>query len=111
MNFKKFAQAAPSEFQKAAKSFNAEAEALNASLLSYAQEQIEETVSATQQLLNCRTLEDVAMVQTQYMQQSFDRFIKESSKLTQEAANLAKNTASPIKDQIEDFVQKMTKAA
>jgi phasin family protein len=104
-------QAASFKFQKAAKSFNSGTEALNASLLAYAKNQIEETVSATQKLLNCRSLEDAAQVQTQYMQQSFDRLVKEASKLAQSSANMAKNTASPIKDQIENFVQKMTRTA
>jgi phasin family protein len=67
-------------------------EDLNSSFMTYAQDQMEQTVSATHELLNCRSLEDITQVQTRFVQESFDRFVRETSKLAQAAANLTKDT-------------------
>jgi len=79
--------------------------------ISFAQTQVEETMRTAEALLQCRTLEDMTNVQTQFMQQSFDRFLAEANKLAQSTASLAKDTANPLRDQMERFVERMSRAA
>lgn len=92
-------------------SFNNGIEGLSTAFVSYAQNQLEETMLAIQHLLNCRTLEEMAEVQSQFMHDSFDRFIAETSKMAQTTANLAKESAVPFSDQMEDMMNRMSRAA
>lgn len=59
--------------------------AFGAAMSSYAQEQMDDTVAAAQRLLNCRTLEDMATVQSQYVQHSLQRLVKQANNLSQSA--------------------------
>ena len=77
-----------------------------AAFLHYAQEQIDKTVHTAQQLLNCRSFEEAKSIQSQFMQQSFDRLVKEASKMTQTAAHMAKETVEPLSNRMENFIQK-----
>jgi phasin family protein len=97
--------------ERFAKSFKQDTGALGSAFMSYAQEQIEDAVQTAQQLLNCRTLEDMAALQTRYVQQSFDRFVKKANTLTQTAANKAKDRSGALNNQWEQFVQRITRAA
>lgn len=103
-----FTQAGNAAFGKNANTFNKGLEGLSASFMKYAQSQMEENVQAAQQLLNCRSIEDMTNVQTQFIQQSFDRFIQQTNKMAQSAANLAKESAEPINAKFEGFMQKMS---
>lgn len=77
--------------------------------MNYAQTQIEDTVNTAQNLLACRTLEEMANLQAQFLQQSFDRLVNEASKIAQTTANLAKETAVPLNDEMERMMQNMSK--
>ena len=77
--------------------------ALNERFVSYAREQIQETVSLTQSLFNCRNFSDLARAHTQYVQNSFDRTVREANLITQDAALLARDVGGPMRDHMEKW--------
>lgn len=103
---KSFAGSVLSGNERSKTSLNTGIETFGKTFNNYAREQIEKTVHTAQQLLNCRTLEDVKALQSQFMQQSFDRLVKEASKMTQTAVHLAKDTVEPLSNRMENLFKK-----
>lgn len=104
-----FAHATSSQIDQASASFHKGIEGLGNTFMTYAQTQMEETVTTAQKLLSCRSIEEMADLQAQFMQQSFDRLVNEASKIAQTTANLAKETAVPLNDEMERLVQNMNR--
>lgn len=104
VNLKVFTTTASSKAEQSPASVKKGIEAMGSSLVNFAQDQIEETVLTAQQLLNCRSLEDLATVQTKFVKQSFDRLVKQANKMAQSTANLAKTAAAPLSDRMERFM-------
>lgn len=103
VNLKVFTTTASSKAEQSSSSVKKGIETLGSSLMSFAQDQMQETVQTAQQLLNCRSLEDVATVQTKFVKDSFDRLVKQANKMAQTTANMAKGAATPLSDRMERF--------
>jgi uncharacterized protein YukE len=103
--------ATSSQLENASSSIKKSLSSFGAAFNGYAQEQYQDAVATAQQLLNCRTLEDMATLQSQFVQTSFDRLIKQANKLTQSAANAAKEKSGSMNNQLEQFVQRFYRAA
>ncbi len=102
-----FSRPSSSELKEQATALKTGVQALSHSFIGFAQGQIEETVQAAQQLLKSRTLEEMAAVQTQFIQQSFDRLVNGANKMTQKAAHFAKERVEPLNAQMESFAKRM----
>jgi phasin family protein len=93
--------------EQKAKSLKNGVQYLSQSFIGFAQGQIEETVQTAQKLLKSRSLEEMASIHAQFVQQSFDRLVDGANKMTQKAASFAKDRVEPLNDQMESFVQRM----
>ena len=106
VNLKVFTTTASSKAGQSATTFKNGIQTLGSSLVSFAQDQLQESVLTAQQLMNCRSLEDVATVQTKFVKQSFDRLVKQANKMAQTTATFAKGAAEPLSDRMESLFNK-----
>lgn len=103
VNLKVFTSPASSKAEQSSSSVKKGIENLGSSLMSFAQDQLQETVLTAQQLMNCRSLEDVTAVQSQFVKQSFERLVKQASKMAQSSANIAKTAAEPLSNRMQSL--------
>jgi len=76
---------------------------------SLAQASLEETVGAAKALLGCKSLPEVVEVQTGLAKAHYDKFVRDSRKLSDMSVKLAEEAAQPITARITVAVEKVTK--
>jgi phasin family protein len=71
---------------------------------------MEKSVVATQAFMSCKTLADVAKLNNEIVKKNYDQAIEDSRKLTDMSIKLTEEIASPIAEQYNTAVDKITKS-
>ena len=75
----------------------------------FAQTSLEDSIAATKALLGCKTLQQVAEVQSDLVKTSYDKLVAESRKMSDMSVKVAENAAKPIAGRVNVAVDKITK--
>ncbi len=75
----------------------------------YAQSSLEDNVAATKALFACKTLQDVASVQTDLAKSKYDRLACESRKISDLTVKAGEKAAEPINSRISVAIEKFNK--
>lgn len=79
---------------------------LNKTLLTLAQEQIEDTVAAGKALIGVRTLRDVVDIQAGLVKGSVDKMVAEANKIGEVSVKLAEEASAPITARVSAVMEK-----
>ena len=79
--------------------------------MNYTQDAFESNVSAAKTLMNCKSLKEFSDVQSDVTKSSLDRFVAESTKISEMSVRVANQAAEPIQSTANSAFEKMTKAA
>ncbi|MEX2451581.1 MAG: phasin family protein [Rhodospirillales bacterium] len=71
---------------------------------------MEKSVVATQAFMSCKTLADVAKLNNEIVKKNYDQAIEDSRKLTDMSIKLTEEVTSPIAEQYNTAVDKITKS-
>lgn len=82
---------------------------INKVLFSMAQKNMEETVSLTQKIFGCKSMEDMVKLQSDLMKNSYAMSFDEGRKISDMAVKLAEEASAPITDRVSVAVEKATK--
>ncbi|MEQ8505907.1 MAG: phasin family protein [Rhodospirillales bacterium] len=82
---------------------------INKVLFSMAQKNVEETVSLTQKVFGCKSVEDMVKLQSDLMKTNYAKSFDEGRKISDMAVKLAEEAAAPITDRVSVAVEKATK--
>ncbi len=69
----------------------------------------EQGVSATQQILDCKTVEEVIALQSDLAKANYDKAVAESRKISEMSIKLAEKTAAPIAVRVNETVANFSK--
>lgn len=75
------------------------------------QEASEKNATATKSLMACKTLNELADVQSKLAQSSYDTFLSNATKLSELSVKLCTDSFAPINDQVGKAVKKASSAA
>lgn len=81
----------------------------NKELTVLANTSMEQSVTATKQILGCKTVEEVVAVQTDLAKTNYDNAVAESRKLSDMSIKLAENAAAPITARVNETVATFSK--
>lgn len=71
---------------------------------------MEKSVVASQAFMSCKTLADVAKLNNELVKQGYDQAIEDSRKLTDMSIKMTEEVVSPIAEQYNSVVDKITKS-
>ena len=92
------------------KSANATAKALesiNAEILAYSKQSVEDSIAATKAMMSARSVKEFFELQTDYSKTTFDSFVNESTKLTDLMVGATKEAFAPIQSRVTAAVEKV----
>lgn len=79
---------------------------INKTLLTLAQEQVEETVAAGKALIGVKTLREVVDIQSGLIKGSVDKLVAESNKISEVGSKLVEEAIAPINARVSVVVEK-----
>lgn len=82
---------------------------INNEVTALANTSFEQGVTATQQILGCKTVEEVFTVQSDLAKTNYDKAVAESRKISEMGIKLAEKTAAPIAVRVNETVANFSK--
>ncbi len=92
------------------KSANATAkamESINAEILAYSKQSVEDSIQATKAIMSARSVKEFFELQTDYSKTTFDSLVNESTKLTDLFVGATKEAFAPIQNRVTAAVEKV----
>jgi len=96
-------------FVKSGAVFTEGLQALNKTFADLTRLSVEQGMIATQAFLGCKTLADVAQVNSQIIKKNYDQAIEESRKLADMSVKLTEDVVTPLNERYSAAVDKFTK--
>lgn len=96
-------------FVKAGEVFTKGAETVGKAYFEFAQASTEASVEATKAMMGAKTVKDFADIQSEYARTSFDKFLAESTRLSEMTVKAANEAFEPLKAQLDTSVEKAFK--
>lgn len=82
---------------------------INSAIFGLAQATLEDSVTATQKILGCKTAKDVMDAQVELAQTGYAKAVQESRRISDLSVKLAEEASKPITKQVNKTVEKFTK--
>ncbi len=84
-------------------------EDLSKTTMTYYQTSVEAGVNVAKSMLACKTVREVVDLQTDFARTNFDKFVSESTKISEMALKVANETAEPLQERANKAVQVFVK--
>lgn len=82
---------------------------INSAIFGLAQATLEDSVTATQKILGCKSAKDVMDAQVELAQTSYAKAVQDSRRISDLSVKLAEEASKPITKQVNKTVEKFTK--
>ncbi len=82
---------------------------INKALFGLAQASLEESLTATQKILGCKTAKEAMAAQAALARVGYDKAVQDSRKITDLSVKLAEEASQPIAKQVNATIEKFTK--
>lgn len=84
-------------------------ESINAEVMAFTKNQIEDQISATKAMMGAKTLQELIELQNDFAKSAFEAYTAHTTKLSEVATKVAQETFAPINAQVQATVEKMVK--
>lgn len=84
-------------------------ETINAEVMAFTKNQIEDQISATKAMMGVKTLQELIELQNDFAKSAFEAYTAHTTKLSEVAAKTAQEAFAPINSQLQAAVEKMVK--
>jgi phasin family protein len=86
-------------------------EAINAELMAFGKQLMEDNVAAAKAILAAKTLQEMADLRSQFAKANFDGLMNQPTKIGEMATKLTQDTTEPLTHRLTEIMQQWTKIA
>ena len=83
-------------------------EAINGEIMAFTKQVMENNVAAAQAVMGAKTLQEMVELQSQFAKASFDGFVSQSTKVSEMATKVAKETSEPLNQRMTTVMEKLS---
>lgn len=86
-------------------------EAINAEMLSFGKDRVEDTIAVTKALFGVKSVDEAVQMQSDFAKKAFDAYVAETSKLGELVNRTAQNAFAPVTERYTAAFEKLLKTA